>query len=292
VTFTPDSTRAIAETACRLFGLPPAVSLLRLGENALYRVTSAPVVVRIARTADYLDDVRKEVRVARWLAGLGFPAARLRDGSQPLDVGGHPVTFWTLIDGEPAGRADVAALGALLRRLHSAPSSPDLHLPASDMLARVPERIAAAPVPAADKDFLLTRCADLRAQLADLRFPHPPTAIHGDAHIKNVMVTGHEHVLIDFERFAWGRPEWDLAVTATEHAAAGWWTDAEYAEFVAAYGWDVTTWPGFPVLRAANEIKMTTWIMQNTTHSAEIAAEYETRMHTIRTGERIPWTPF
>jgi thiamine kinase-like enzyme len=35
-------------------------------------------------------------------------------------------------------------------------------------------------------------------------------------------------VLIDFERSAWGQPEWDLAMTATEHVTAGWWTGAEY----------------------------------------------------------------
>ncbi|GHF84102.1 hypothetical protein FHX82_001156 [Amycolatopsis bartoniae] len=50
---------------------------------------------------------------------------------------------------------------------------------------------------------------------------------------------------------------------------AGWWTD----------------WDGFPTLRATHEIKMTTWIMQNANNSPEIKAEFETRMHTIRTGE-------
>jgi thiamine kinase-like enzyme len=102
-----------------------------------------------------------------------------------------------------------------------------------------------------------------------------------------------QSVLIDFERFAWGHPEWDISMTATEYQTAGWWTDAEYQSFVEAYGYDVTSWTeGFPVLRAVHEIKMTTWLMQNVNESAEIAREYETRMQTIRYGARLPWRAF
>jgi hypothetical protein len=63
--------------------------------------------------------------------------------------------------------------------------------------------------------------------------------------------------------------------------------------FVEAYGFDVTDWDGWPVVLAVNQLKMTTWIMQNIAESAEIADEYEARMHTLRTG-RVdrPWRPF
>jgi hypothetical protein len=107
------------------------------------------------------------------------------------------------------------------------------------------------------------------------------------------MVRDGHPVLIDFERFAWGHPEWDISMTATEYRTAGWWTDAEYDRFVEAYGYDVTSWAeGFPVLRSVHEIKMTTWLMQNVNESSEIAREYETRMQTIR-GQGAPrWHPF
>jgi thiamine kinase-like enzyme len=84
-------------------------------------------------------------------------------------------------------------------------------------------------------------------------------------------------VLIDFERFAWGQPEWDLAMTATEYLTAKWWTEREYSEFVEAYGYNVTSWEGFDVLRAVHELKMTTWLMQNVAESPEIAEEYRGR---------------
>ncbi|EFC85721.1 hypothetical protein FrEUN1fDRAFT_1209 [Parafrankia sp. EUN1f] len=99
-------------------------------------------------------------------------------------------------------------------------------------------------------------------------------------------------VLIDLERFAWGQPEWDLAVTATEYLTAGWWNDAEYSEFVDAYGFDVTGWSGFEVLCRTHEIKMTTWIMQNIDVSVDIKEEYDRRIECIRTGAAGGWNPF
>jgi hypothetical protein len=42
--------------------------LLRLGENAIYQLAADPVVVRIARSADRLPRVQRELCVARWLA--------------------------------------------------------------------------------------------------------------------------------------------------------------------------------------------------------------------------------
>jgi Ser/Thr protein kinase RdoA (MazF antagonist) len=265
---------------------------MRLGENALYRLADVPVVVRIARTMDYWEDADKEVSVARWLAFHDFPAARLFDVPQPIAASGHPVTFWQYIDGRPGSRGDVGVLGALLRRLHSILAPRDFSLPSMDVLGRVKRRIGLAPVPASDKEFLLTRCEQLCTELLRLQFPLTLTVSHGDAHVKNLMVGGGGTILIDFEGFAWGQPEWDLSMTATEYQTAGWWTDAEYREFAEAYGYDITTWDGFRVLRSTHEIKMTTWIMQNYRESPEIAAEYEKRMRSIRTGRVGGWEPF
>jgi hypothetical protein len=107
------------------------------------------------------------------------------------------------------------------------------------------------------------------------------------------MIRDNHPVFIDLERFAWGQPEWDISMTATEYQTAGWWTDPEYEDFTEAYGYDVTSWTeGFPVLRAVHEIKMTTWLMQNVNESADIAREYEARMQTIRGKPGPPWRPF
>ena len=107
------------------------------------------------------------------------------------------------------------------------------------------------------------------------------------------MVTAEGPQLIDFERVAWGQPEWDLAVTATEYVTAQFWTTEQYEAFVDSYGYDVMTWSGFPALRRVQELKMTTWLMQNVDESPDIRAEYENRMEAIRAGEpRGAWRPF
>ena len=266
--------------------------LLRLGENALFHLPAEAVVVRIARTMDYWRDAAKEVSVSRWLADAQFPAARVHQAAQPIEVSGHPVTFWRFIDGRKGSLADIADLGALLRRLHSMHRPTEFDLPAEDILGRVHRRIEGAAVSDPDKEFLLRRFHELSDAVSGLRYPLALSPTHGDAHVQNLMIRDGKPVLIDFERFAWGHPEWDISMTATEYLTAGWWTDAEYDSFVEAYGYDITSWSdGFPVLRAVHEI-MTTWLMQNLNESPEIAREYETRMQTIRGQGATRWRPF
>jgi len=294
VAFDTESTWEILRTACAEVGLRCVdAELLRLGENALFRLTRLGIVARIARTMNFWEDVKKEVSVARWLSSRGFPAAQALDGRQPIVANGHPVTFWYYIEGRPGAKSDIQKLGQVLRRLHAIPAPAEFTLPSEEILGRVKRRIDAAPVSDADKNFLFCRCEELDRELRTLKFPLSPGPTHGDAHIKNLMIRRGKPVLIDFERFFWGQPEWDLALTATECKTAGWWTDREYENFANAYGYDVTSWAGFSVLRSTHELKMTTWIMQNVKESSEIADEYTIRMRTIRGGKRVrSWQPF
>jgi aminoglycoside phosphotransferase (APT) family kinase protein len=182
----------------------------------------------------------------------------------------------------------------LLRRLHQLPRPAAFDLPGEDILGRVRSRIERATVSVRDKGFLLDRFKELETEVSHLSYPLAPAPTHGDAHTGNLMIHDGQSTLIDFERFAWGQPEWDLSMTATEYQTAGWWTDGEYASFADAYGYDVMSWEeGFPVLLAVHEIKMTTWLMQNVNESPDIALEYENRMRRIR-GENTaaPWRPF
>ena len=61
--FRPESTRAVLVAACGDVGLDPrGASLMRLGENALYQLASAPIGVRIARSMDYWQRRRRKLR--------------------------------------------------------------------------------------------------------------------------------------------------------------------------------------------------------------------------------------
>jgi aminoglycoside phosphotransferase (APT) family kinase protein len=281
-------------TACAIAGLNGSnARLMRLGENALFHLPQDDIVVRIARTMDYWPDAMKEVNVAGWLAELRFPAAQAYEVAQPVSVRGHPVTFWHFIPGRPGDQRDIATLGTLLRRLHDTPPPTTFMLPHEDILGRVRRRVEAATVPLSDKTVLLRRLHHLEAELRPLCYRLHPAPTHGDAHTENLIICDGRPVLIDFERFAWGQPEWDLAMTATEYLTAKWWTDEEYGQFVDAYGYDVTSWTeGFDILRAVHELKMTTWLMQNIAQSREIAEEYQVRMRTLRGESCSDWRPF
>ena len=267
--------------------------LIRLGENAIYLLPKENIIVRIARTMNYWADVHNEVAVARWLASHAVPAAQTADIPQPLAIAEHPVTFWHFIPGKEATQEDIAVLGIVLRQLHSTPPPTDFALPMENIFGRVAGRVETAAGSTKDKDFLLARLAQLTNEVAQLDFPLPQAPTYGDADIGNLIIHNNKPILIDFERFAWGHPEWDLALTATEYQSAGWFTKEEYLAFAKAYGYDITTWKeGFATLQAVHELKMTTWLMQDVDKSPEMAAEYRTRMRTLRGERSIAWRPF
>ncbi|MFC8387537.1 aminoglycoside phosphotransferase family protein [Streptomyces sp. NPDC057238] len=293
--FTSAEAMRVMASACRAAELDErGAELIRLGENALFRLASAPVIVRVPRGLDWLDTARKEVAVSRWLAEEGFPAARIiEDLEQPLMIDGHPVTFWHLIV-EGKRKASYGELGVVLRELHSLRLPDELELPSFDPFDKQQRRLDLAVIPEDDKVFLRKRWHELRGKYDELRFKTPKGPVHGDAHVQNLMVDDRGQViLIDFEAFCFDHPEWDLMVTAVEHHSLGWQTDAQYTDFVAAYGRDLYDWPGYDTLRRLQEFGMTTWLMQNVREDERTAAEYRRRISALRNDDAPrDWRPW
>ena len=128
--FTAADASASLEEACCAVGLhSQGADLLRLGENAIFRLAQEPVVVRIGRGPAILADAAKEVAVASWLrdAGLRCQPSRLSH-EQPIMVRDRPVTFWKLID-DSGIKATVGDLARVLRQLHGLPVPDNLPLP-------------------------------------------------------------------------------------------------------------------------------------------------------------------
>lgn len=292
---TEATTRALLEQACRAAGLSAdGASLLRLGSNAVYRLT-APVVVRISRHDESLERGRRTVAVARWLESAGYPAVRAIDIDQPVVVDEHVITFWKAVSDDGQQYATVRQVAEVLVQLHKLVAPDDLHLPVLAPFENAAKRISGNDwLSAGDRAFLTAQLARLRDEYASLEFTLDPGVIHGDAGIGNVLQDYQGNpVVIDLDGFATGPREWDLALTAIYYDSFGWHTRQEYETFVHVYGFDIMQWPGYPVMRAVREFLMVTWVIQKAGESESTAAEAAKRIAALRTGaSRKDWKPY
>ncbi|MFJ2031680.1 phosphotransferase enzyme family protein [Streptosporangium sp. NPDC087985] len=291
--FTPETLTDVMRSACHAVGFDPAgAELLRLGENAIYRLAAEGVVVRIARGQERLPAVEKELCVAGWLQASGVPAIQAHPGvAQPVCIDGYPVSFWeAIIPAEPSPA--LGDLAGLIRRFHAA-GDPPCELPEFDPLYQVEPRLdAAKAVREEDTEFLRARCRELVKRYAELEFALPYGPIHGDAHLGNLLRASQDVVLLDFEVVALGPREWDLIPTSMAGERFGL-PDARYRAFCNAYGFDVRSWTGYTVLRDVRELTMTTWLMQNVGEDSRIAEEFALRVGSLREGDRdVVWHPF
>jgi len=290
-----NDSRDVLERACAAAGLDAGgARLLRVGSNSVYRL-KAPVIARISRPGADAGHVRRTVAVARWLESVGYPSVRLVDVEQPVVIDGRVVTFWEAVSDDGGQYASVAEVAEVLRRLHQLTAPADLHLPELVPFANAPKRIESNTwLNPEDRAFLTTMLAQMRAAYAGLEFALPPGVIHGDASIGNVLRdTDGDPVVIDLDGFAIGPREWDLALTAIYYDSFGWHNHQEYQDFVRVYGYDIMTWPGYPVMRAVREFLMITWVIQKAPESEQAAAEAAKRIAALRTGaSRKDWQPY
>ncbi len=294
--FTAEGMEVVLREACEAAGLDSTgAELLRLGSNAVYRLASLPVIVRIARDPAVLAEMERAVDVARWLETVDFPATRVLAGvAQPIAVRGLVVTFWESVQ-EREEYATVGELADLLRRFHWLEEPESLRLPYFDPLAKLSASLdGLTDVSEEDRSFLEERAAKLAKEYDRLDFVLPFGLIHGDANIGNVLRHRDGHaVLIDLDGLALAPREWDLILTAIYYDRYGWHTKAQYAEFVHRYGFDLMNWPGYETLADLRELMMVVWIGHQAGTSERFAAEFTRRMRSLRTGEgRDTWGAF
>ncbi|MGW6605413.1 phosphotransferase [Streptomyces sp. NPDC055036] len=236
----------------------------------------------------------REVAIARWLASHRVSAVRPLPVEQPVRAGGRPATFWEeLPPHRPGTETDLAPL---LRQLHELPVPKDLDLGQTDPFVRIPERLTSArSLNDDDKDFLFTRLERLRDQWRRLPGGHRLCVTHGDAWVGNCIVTANgTRYLMDFERTALGRREWDLTSTATALDTFGSLSEHQYDQYCEAYGYDVRKWAGYPVMRAVRELRLVTFALQIADQDPGAIEQAHQRLACIR-GFRGPrpwhWIP-
>ncbi|MFR9797651.1 aminoglycoside phosphotransferase family protein [Streptomyces sp. MS06] len=281
--------REVLDAAAVLPGAAGNARLLALGENAVF--AAADLVVKVGRDEELLGRARRELDVARWLAGADVPAVRAAE-PEPRLVAGHPVTVWHRLPDavRPAGPDDLAVL---LRIVHALPAPP-FTLPPRELLGGVERwlRLAGGAIDPADAAYLRERRDGFAAAAGALTPCLPPGPIHGDALPRNVHIGPDGPVLVDLETFSADFREHDLVVMALAHDRYGL-PDEGYAAFTEAYGWDVRGWEGCSVLRGARETAGCAWVAQHAPGNPGALAEFRRRVASLREGdETVRWHSF
>ncbi|OWV13808.1 aminoglycoside phosphotransferase [Micromonospora wenchangensis] len=266
--------------------------LLRLTNNAVFALPRSGLVIRIARTHRLRDRVTKVVRLAHWFADIDAPTIRLAPGvEQPVEVGTLAASVWEYLPpGSPTPTLE--DLGHVLREFHSL-GLPPFPLPTWDPVADARKRLADADgLGGSDRDFLTQWCDRLEPQLVALNQRTKEGLIHGDAHLSNLLKEpSGRTVLCDFDATCVGPWQADLAAVAVGERRFG--RTGAHELLAAAYGHDVTSDPSWPLLREARELKMIVAAVPLLTTSAEVSAEFDDRLRSIREGNHGKhWKPF
>jgi Ser/Thr protein kinase RdoA (MazF antagonist) len=200
---------AAAIAAARELGLPVDDAEVVAGAaNVFVHLRPAPVVARVTVTLDRGPEaLAAELAFARLAADRGAPVV------PPADERVHgKVTFWQYVEHRRPEPADAPAIGRALRELHEAVADLDLPLVRFDRLDEV-EAIAST-------ELMHDAIAFARKRLAQLELTEQP--IHGDAHMRNALMTAQGPLWADFENVCRGPVEYDLACAKWRTVVHGW----------------------------------------------------------------------
>ncbi|WP_228824821.1 phosphotransferase [Nocardia blacklockiae] len=280
------STEQILLSACRQVGLrAEGAHLLRAHSNAVY-VVDDRVVVRISRSPEHGIRADTAVTVARWLSRHGLPVTEpLID--RPVHCHGATVTFWRYYPQHARPRPPARELGGILRQLHRT-AAPPFPLPRYVPLAGLTQTLAAAPrvLGAPDRHWLAEKAAVLIEKYDRLDSVLGVGLVHGDAYPGNTLWNHESALLGDWDEASIAPRELDLVNTYQGGFRFGH-TEHELREFALAYGWDVRTWPGFPILAAMRDLHtLTSYIRRAEQGDAAAGNELRHRLRSLRDPEQ------
>jgi hypothetical protein len=247
------------------------------GSNLLLHLRPAPVVARVATTTAIVRQgdawLTREVAVAGYVAGKGAPTVA---PSEELDPGPHhysglTMTFWKLVQETP-GAADPRESGRALRECHEALRDYPADLPTMAVMREgeeLIERFAAdGTLDNADAGLLREAAAQASKDIDELALPHQ--AVHGDAHLGNVIDTAEGPLWTDWEDTCVAPAPWDLGCLRTSGVAFG--VDPEPGiEALRGYGDEPD-----PAFVAARRLQGTVWSLvfaRDHPGARELAAE-------------------
>jgi Ser/Thr protein kinase RdoA (MazF antagonist) len=278
---------------CHAFGLDDAdARLLHHRSNAVYVLPREQVVARLApATALRRERAATVIAVTRWLATQPNPIALPpMPGNQPVIVSSAVATFWPYRPTTPP--PTLSDLAGLLRQLHELPAPP-FAVPRYRPLHRLDEaldidlRRHQPALSDEDRTWLDARARSLIDAFAETTFPLGVGLVHADAHNENLVRQGDGWVLIDWDQACLGPRELDLLAGLPDHFHA---SDADRTEFLTTYGYDLTRWPGWTLLRDIAELHSLASYIRLAPGKPAAARELEKRTQSLRSDDRsVRW---
>lgn len=277
-----DLDHAALQAACALAGFSSSSPrLLHRHATSIYLLESVPVVVRITAGDERWDRARTAVTVARWLSEQGFPATAPAEVDQPVEVDERTVTFWRYYPQEGRAAPSAEHLGALLRELHRLPAPPVVLQPYPPLQSLGEVLDSATSLGEVDRVWLRQRRTELLGAYQALESELGTGFVHGDAYPGNTLWDCERVILGDWDEVAHAPRELDLA--NTHRGARTGRPAAECEAFSVAYGWDVTRWSGYSVLREMRDLHtLAAYIRRSERGDSAAIEELRHRLRTLR----------
>ena len=194
------------EKAYRIFDVSNCEVIGEGANGKIYRVAN-DLILKVYKDADSLEDIKRERELSRTAFVLGIPTAIPFD---VVKVGNTYGSVFELLNAksfaellrDDSSKVDFVAEETvkLAKTLHST-KAPD-HLPLQSDVAR--EWLAEAKSAFSDDEYQ-------KIETLIESIPETGTMLHGDLHIKNIMMQGDEALLIDMDTLCTGHPIYELA---------------------------------------------------------------------------------
>lgn len=280
------------DALCGALGLNSSgARMLPSRSNAVFHLPAADIVVRLSSaTPTHEARAALVVSVTRWIADHGGPALAPTSHPQPVRERDTVATLWPYLPSPNIPQARDLAMA--VRELHhvATPTPPPAHEP----LARLHEALDLdtmrdQPVlPTDTRQWLLTRAARLQHAYDMTVTPLGRGLVHADVQPDNLL-QDHDGrwLLIDWDRASHGPRELDLAFAIPDHFHE---PDLDRAEFSAAYGYDVTTWTGWTLIRDLTELHSLAGYIRRATTNPVARDELHRRVDSLVTDDRsVVW---
>jgi Ser/Thr protein kinase RdoA (MazF antagonist) len=269
------------------------LQLLRLGENALYRVMSTDLLLRVARTGANPHDIARTVAAATVLRASGIPVCEPVALDGPMVFENGVVSVWKYYAERSNGQVDFRGFGRILKKLHADSDELASVLPNWDPLGTIRRRLrlaTAIQVPDGWVHDLARRTDDFENVLTRFEPQLSTGVIHGDAHTGNLVDSVDGQILIDLDDLANGPQDADFAPTIVQMRRFGLAAD-RWVDLTTGYGLaDPSILHNSPLVRL-RELFMLVWLLQQYGNSAAIDEEIKLRVESLddRAGSLTRW---